>query len=217
MTTNKRWLMEWVDHRHIRTFLLIGESHYEPIRPHGNEVYTISEVSETAQKNYWKEWIGRTGYLDDDTVDVCFLFPADMKISSFIQAAESTGIKFANFTEWSIGDIVDYISQSGRKIKNVPSLSQSAILAIDLADGQHIFACCANQSEFLSNAKSNDVDFSGAENLKSEHEDAPISALNADKTPLKQAEVLPQATTQEIRDAMRRVANRQCKTIDYER
>ena len=217
MTINKCWLVEWIDHRHIRTFHLIGESHYEPIRPHGSEVYTISEVSETAQKNYWKEWIGRTGYLDSDTIDVCFLYPADMQICGFIQAAESTGIKFANFTEWSIGDIVDYISQSGRTIKNVPSLSQSAILEIDLDDGQHIFACCANQSEFLSNVKSNDVDFPSMADLKLEHEDASLSALNTDKTPLKQTEVLPQATTQEIRDAMRRVASRQCKTIDYER
>ena len=189
---------------------------FEEIRPHASEVYTISEVSETAQKKYWKEWIGRTGYLDGDTVDVCFLYPADMQISSFIQAAESMGIKFVNFTEWSIGNIVDYISHSGRKIKNVPLLSQSAILAIDLADGQCIFACCANQSEFLSNIQSNNVDFSGKEKIKSEHEDASLSALHTDKPPL-QAEDLPQATTQEIRDAMRRMSNRQCKTVDYER
>ena len=217
MTTNKRWLVEWVDHRHIRTFHLIGESHYEPVRPHGSDVYTVGEASETAQKNYWKEWIGRTGYLAGDTVDVCFLYPVDFEINDFIQTAETTGIKFADFTEWAIGDIVDYIGRSGRKINNVPLLSQSAILTLDLADGQRIFACCANQNEFLSKAKPSGVDFYGAEEVKEEYEYVAPSALNADKAPSKQAGALPQATTQEIRDAMRRVANRQCKTVDYER
>lgn len=217
MTINKRWLVEWVDHQHIRTSHLIDESNYELIRPHGSEVYTISEGSETAQKNYWKEWIGRTGYLKGDMVDICFLYPVDMQINAFIQTAETSEIKFANFTGWSSDDIVNYISQSGRIIKNVSLLSQSAILAMDLADGQRLFACCANRSKFLSNAKINDVDFSDVEDLKTEHKDAPISALNADTAPLKKAETLPRATAQEIRDAMRRLANRQCKNIDYER
>lgn len=217
MITNKRWLLEWVDHRHIRTSYPDGEGRYEPIRPHGSELYTIGEASETAQKKYWKEWIGRTGYLEGNMVDVCFLYPVDMQMDGFIQTAETVGIKFTNFTEWSIGNIVDYINQYGRKIKNVPSLSQSATLTLDLADGQRISACCANQNEFLSDMKSNGVDFCGAENLKSEQESVSLSAPDSDKAPLKQDEALPQATTQEIRDAMCRVANRQCKTVDYER
>ncbi len=55
MATNKRWLLEWIDNRHIRTFHLVGEGHYESIRPHGSEVYAIGEVSETDLQKYWKE------------------------------------------------------------------------------------------------------------------------------------------------------------------
>ena len=225
MTVNKRWLLEWIDNRRIRTFYLVGEGHYEPIRPHGSEVYAIGEISEVALQKYWKEWIGRTGYLESDLADVCFLYPEDMQIDDFIQAAGTAGIKFAKATGWSIADVVEYIHQSGRKIKNIPTLSQSKTLSFDLVDGQHIFAYCASKKEFLSNVKSTDVDFDGEENslpnpdekLQWEHEDASQLILDAEKSPLNQTEDLPQATTQEIRDAMRRVANRQCKTIDYKR
>lgn len=214
---NEQWMMEWVDASHIRTFEKERAGEYRMLRPQMSDTFDVQSAQPADYERYWAAWTKYAGYTEEEKIDLCFVCPDGINIDDFLAAAKAGGIRVASPTEWAISDVLECLEQAGNYAK--AETSDTPPVKITLDYGLYLYAYSGDGSDFHPSEFRESV----APISEMQYEETPDGDVNDLPSRAEAEETVPtsdapaQATKEEIREAIRRISEAQCRTIDNKR